>query len=84
MYFKLFLEFGRILGEADVKETMSVDWKTRWSGKIINLAKREQQYYAINCWMDLYFSQRESEGGGNFCAVLVRREFCEVIGFFLL
>ena len=28
MYFKLFLEFGRILGEADVKETMSVDWKT--------------------------------------------------------
>ena len=73
MYFKCFLEFGRILGEADVKETMSVDWKTRWCGKIINLAKQEQHHHAIKCLMDLYFSQRESEGDGNFCAVLVKK-----------
>ena len=58
MYFKLFLEFGRSLGEADVKETMSVDRKTRWSGKIINLSKREQHHHTIVFDGPVLFSKR--------------------------
>ena len=49
MYFMLFLEFGRILGEADVKKTMSLAWENIWSVKIISLAKREQHGHGIKC-----------------------------------
>ena len=65
MYFKLFLEFDRILGEADVKKTMSLAWENIWSVKIISLAKREQHRHGIKCLLDLYFPPKQSEIVGN-------------------
>ena len=47
MYFKLFLEFGQIFGKADVKETMSVYWKTRlWPNCKNDVLLRSQRTFA--------------------------------------